>query len=258
MEKTRGIRSVKVLKFNGGKLDEEDDAIAEEEPLSLKIFGKTNNSEIIIMRTPGNDIELVTGFLYTEGMISSSTDILSFEEGDNEIIVRIRGNPTNRQFIINSSCGFCGKNKLNEIGRVSYNERIDINVLVSLPIKLLESQRIYHVTGGVHGASVFNILGDLESSAEDVGRHNAVDKAIGKLVLKGEIPARRKVLQVSGRIGYEIVYKASIAGISFVTGISAPTSMAVSYAEAIGMTVVGFTREGKMNIYSHPERILID
>ncbi len=253
---------MKVYRFVENKIKEDEDFVADEDPLRIVICSD-ECKEIVIMRTPGNDRELIAGFLYTEGLIKSVDDILEIRELDeSSYYVRINrrekgdegyGNFTSR--LINSSCGFCGKNYLNEnVFKINSLEKVKVNTILELPKKLLESQKVFKITGGVHGASLFDMSGEHIYSAEDVGRHNAVDKVIGYLVLNRMIPING-ILQVSGRLGFEIVYKASTAGISIIIGISAPSSLAIEYAEISGITLIGFARESRINIYTHPERI---
>ncbi|MCY0860554.1 MAG: formate dehydrogenase accessory sulfurtransferase FdhD [Sulfolobaceae archaeon] len=257
------IKRVKVYRFAENKIKEDEDFVADEDPLNVVICSYECN-EIVIMRTPGNDRELIAGFLYTEGLIKGVDDILEIRElGESSYYVRVNGrekedegyssNSSSR--LINSSCGFCGKNYLSkDVFKVNNWEKVKVNTILELPKKLFESQKVFKITGGVHGASLFDMSGEHIYSAEDVGRHNAVDKVIGHLVLNRMIPTNG-ILQVSGRLGFEIVYKASTVGIPIIIGISAPSSLAIEYAKVSGITLIGFARESRINIYTHPERI---
>jgi FdhD protein len=230
-------------------------------------------SVAVTMRTPGSDFELAVGFLFTEGLIAPH-DIASVSYCDNRDelqafnIVTVRLNrpfdagSLKRNFFATSSCGVCGKASLEQVEakceRLSPGPVVDAAVLTELPDKLRSSQRIFEVTGGLHGAGLFGSSGEFVGAREDVGRHNAVDKLIGKQVLAGEVPLADKVLAVSGRVSFEIVQKAAVAGIPIIVAVSAPSNLAVRTAETVGMTVVGFVRNGSANIYSHSDRVKIE
>ena len=244
------------------------DDVAHEEPLELQIDG---TSFAVVMRTPGHDEELGTGFLLTEGVIASLADLESLrhctvvptpEAEDNVLQVRLR-TPIDlgrfrRNLFASSSCGVCGKatleNALRTSGLLKSTLHLSRAVLARLPAVLRESQPAFNSTGGLHAAALFTADGTAQVVREDVGRHNAVDKVIG-FALRGGLPLEQLVLMVSGRLSFELVQKAVAARVPVLAGISAPTSLAVRMADALGVTLVGFLREGSMNVYSHSTRI---
>ncbi|AAY79734.1 formate dehydrogenase accessory sulfurtransferase FdhD [Sulfolobus acidocaldarius] len=249
------IRKVKISKVKDGYRASSEDFVAVEEP--LQIFVNEKNLAII-MRTPGNDLELTLGFLYYEDYINSLRDVEEISMlSDNEIHVRLTNGKfvETRNFVINSSCGICGRGFLNAIELLKSDAKTSNEVIISLPEKLRSNQGVFNITGGLHAAALFTLSGELISIYEDVGRHNAVDKIIGSLIHKRRLPFTEGILQVSGRIGYEIVSKAIKAGIPIISGISAPTSKAIEIAEDAGATLVGFVRGNSFNVYTHPERI---
>jgi FdhD protein len=227
-------------------------------------------SVAVTMRTPGSDFELAAGFLFTEGLISAG-EIASVSYCDdpdelqafNVVTVRLNrpfdGELLKRNFFATSSCGVCGKASLEQVEakceRLSVGPEVDAGVLIELPDVLRSKQRIFEVTGGLHAAGLFDSSGRFVAAREDVGRHNAVDKLVGKHVLAGEVPLNEVILTVSGRVSFEIVQKAAMAGIPIIVAVSAPSNLAVETAEKVGMTVVGFARGDSCNIYSHPDRI---
>ena len=244
------------------------DDVAHEEPLELQIDGA---SFAVVMRTPGHDEELGTGFLLTEGVIASLADLESLrhctvvptpEAEDNVLQVRLRApidlGRFRRNLFASSSCGVCGKatleNALRTSGPLKSTLRLSRAVLARFPATLRASQPAFSSTGGLHAAALFTAEGTAQVVREDVGRHNAVDKVIG-FALRGGLPLEQSVLMVSGRLSFELVQKAVAARVPVLAGISAPTSLAVRMAEALGVTLVGFLREGSMNVYSHPTRI---
>lgn len=237
-----------------------EDYVAVEEPLEI-ITCIANKCKIfaIIMRTPGDDKELSLGFLYSEGIIDSIDDVNSIEQkGENTVEVHLNkmNKVSARDLVVNSSCGVCGRALLYAVEILNSNTMVKKNLIYLLPEKLKVKQNVFNITGGLHASALFNIDGDLEYFYEDVGRHNAVDKIIGSLLISKSLPADKHILQVSGRVGYEIVVKALKAGIPIVSGISAPTSLAVDLARESGITLIGFLRGKSFNIYSHPERVI--
>lgn len=244
---------VPVLRVPGG---EESDAVAVEEPLEIRVGER---SLAVTMRTPGDDFDLAAGFLFTEGVLSSFASIDGFRHWGSPNVVRVglREGVTidwqrfQRHFYASSSCGVCGKASI-ELVRVHASRvtplHVDHAVAAQLPERLREQQTAFAATGGIHGAGLFTADGALVVAREDVGRHNAVDKAIGALWREG---ARLddKVLAVSGRAGFEIVQKAAVAGIPMLVAVGAPTSLAVELAHELGLTLLGFVRDGRYNVY---------
>jgi FdhD protein len=251
------------------------DSLAVEEPMELRVGGRPL---AVTMRTPGNDIDLVHGFLLTEGVISSREDISVVrycdgvdEQGRNTynvLDVALAAGVTppaagvERNFYTTSSCGLCGKASLDAVRLNSRHppagDRVDVSTatLIGLPAKLREAQRVFDSTGGLHAAGLFTADGELLVVREDVGRHNAVDKVIGWAVQSGRVPLSGCVLMVSGRASFELVQKAVMAGIPVLAAVSAPSSLAVELAAESGVTVIGFLRGTSMNVYSVSERVV--
>jgi FdhD protein len=232
--------------------------------------GQEPEAVAVTMRTPGGDFELAAGFLFTEGLIKpgdvekvSYCELPADEQQYNVITVRLKrpldAAALKRNFYATSSCGICGKAALDDVevhcAPVAPGPVVSADVISSLPDKLREGQRVFEQTGGLHAAGLFTPEGDLLSLREDVGRHNAVDKLVGEALLAEQLPLSERILQVSGRVSFEIVQKAAVAGVPIVAAVSAPSSLAVEAAERFGMTVVGFVRDGRLNVYSHPERV---
>jgi FdhD protein len=259
-----------------------NDALATEEPLEIRLeYGKADQRKIqnisVTMRTPGNDAELALGFLFTEGIIKQFEDIQAVqhcfiacaENKANVIQVNLKESldpqlqNTERNFYTTSSCGVCGKASINSIKTVSnYNHsnaenKISVDLLYQLPIILQQHQKVFADTGGLHASALFTNDGQLILVREDVGRHNALDKLIGGALNKNLLPLDKHVLLLSGRISFELVQKAAMAGISIIAAVGAPSSLAVQLAEEFNITLVGFLRDRRFNIYTQPERILL-
>jgi len=253
------------------------DELTVEEPMEIRICreGMADCRTIsVTMRTPGRDVELSAGFLFTEGIIKSVEDILSIghpgpddPNSRNAVEASIsderyrESSGYTRSFNANSSCGVCGKSNINEIflkGRKVIRSTLSVSAstILSLPGIMTGEQAIFSKTGGAHAAALFSVEGKLLAVEEDVGRHNAVDKAIGKLLLGKLADPSGCILQASGRAGFEIVQKAIVAGIPVISSVSAPTSLAVEAAEAFNATVIGFARNGRFNVYTHSERVV--
>jgi FdhD protein len=237
------------------------DAVAVEAPLELRI-GATPLT--VLMRTPGHDEELVTGFLFAEGVITDADEVLGFERvQDNVLSVSLltaRRTPGgDRLFLSNSSCGVCGKRSLESVAvraeRVRSELRVSREVLSALPEKLRAAQPLFARTGGVHASALFTPAGAPVALREDVGRHNALDKLVGWALAEGRVPLSDRVLLVSGRLSYELVQKAIAAGIPLVAAVGAPSSLAVELASRFGITLVGFLRATGMNVYAHADRV---
>jgi FdhD protein len=257
------IALTSVDQWEDGALAHAHDYLAVEEPLEIRI-GSTPIS--VTMRTPGHDLELAAGFLFTEGIISQRTDLLAIEIGGaNTVQTRITegaGAQLNfqRNFFAASSCGICGKAtiesvRMRGIKPVNSGFEISADVLCSLPEHLRESQPVFGRTGGLHAAAAFDSAGAMLVLREDIGRHNAVDKVVGWALLNDQIPLSNSVLLVSGRGGFEIAQKALVAGFPVLASVSAPSSLAVQIAREFGMTMVGFLRGRRFVVYSAPSRI---
>jgi FdhD protein len=247
------------------------DMLAVEEPLEIRIVSGPNREEktvSITMRTPGNDDELAAGFLFTEGIITQSEEIQSI--GSKEInitTIDLAGGVSpslktlDRHFYTTSSCGVCGKTSLDAVKMKSIYALdkssfvIPSSFLNSLQQKLQGHQKLFDITGGLHASALFDSQGELILIREDVGRHNALDKVIGAKLLQNKLPLFNHVLLLSGRISFELVQKAFMAGIPIVAAIGAPSSLAVTMAEECGMTLVGFLRDNRFTIYTGKQRI---
>jgi FdhD protein len=250
-----------------GSLEYLRDDLTIEEPLEIRISGKPLATT---MRTPGHDEELAAGFLVSEGIVRNRSTIAGISrDGANRVIVdlardvKLKLNSAQRFGTISSSCGLCGKTTIEEIRQnfpaiESTNVRIDIETLLSLPEKLRKAQSDFSRTGGIHAAGIFNLKGELKIVREDIGRHNAVDKAIGRAFLDGSLPLNRHGLLVSGRASFEIVQKALAAGIPIVAAVSAPSALAADFARESNQTLIGFLRPPSFNVYSHIERVILD
>jgi FdhD protein len=246
------------------------DLLAVEAPLEIRVGPKPLT---VVMRTPGHDEELVRGFLFTEGMVRAAGDLLALERppglsGDelgNVLQVTLQpppvalGNRPSRSFMASSSCGVCGKTSIADLAIRAERVRSPITVpravLAELPDRLRSAQTVFAATGGLHAAGLFTKEGALIESREDVGRHNALDKLVGWALAAGRLPLSDAILLVSGRVSFEIVQKAIMAGLPLIAAVSAPSSLAVELAERFGVTLVGFLRPGGMNLYAHAERV---
>jgi len=240
-----------------GPISPAQDVLAVEEPLQIRANGR---DLAITMRTPGNDGELAVGFLFSEGMVKSRADVLSIECGENTVDLKLGVDvDVTRNFYATSSCGVCGKASIESLraagcSMVAPGARVNREVIPRLPESLRASQSAFEHTGGLHGAALFDAQGSLETTREDVGRHNAVDKLIGAALLAGRLPLDGRILMLSGRASFELVQKAAMAGIPVVAAVGAPSSLAVETARRFGITLLGFVRDGRFNIYSGIER----
>jgi FdhD protein len=237
--------------------DRGEDDVAVEEPLEIRVDGR---ALAVTMRTPGHDEELALGFLYGEGLIEAPTGAGPTEDfAGNTVEVQgpLTREPDSRRFYTTSSCGVCGKGALEEVAVRSSPLPDGPLVARSLVARLpdLLEQPTFERTGGLHATGLFELHGELLIEREDVGRHNAMDKVIGRALLDGLIPLGHRILCVSGRLSFELVQKAAVAGAPILVGVGAPSSLAISLAADRGMTLCGFARRGTMNVYSHPERI---
>lgn len=269
----RNVTPARVVAFNDGVRSERADTLATEEPMEIRVAGpgQTARSVAVTMRTPGGDYELAVGFLFTEGLVAPGDvtrvaycDDLDGEEQRYNVVTVTVGRPfdheqLHRNFFATSSCGICGKAALDDVevrcAPLRPGPIVAVDRLIGLPEALRAGQRVFDRTGGLHAAGLFTADGALVSLREDVGRHNAVDKVIGEQVLRDAVPLSDHVLQVSGRASFEIVQKAAVAGIPIVSAVSAPSSLAVDAADRLGLTILGFVRGDRCNVYSHAERV---
>jgi FdhD protein len=278
---TRTGRTVEteLLALDGDTRTRRRDAVVGEEPLELRLAGGAGTQTLAVtMRTPGNDFELAAGFLHGESIVSSRDQIAGLtycldsgidpDQRYNIVSVELRGAPRSRDlarferhFTMNSSCGVCGRAQLESLralGATPVDDavRIPATVLYALPARMREAQRLFATTGGLHAAALFDAKGETVAVREDVGRHNAVDKLVGWSLLDGRLPLRGCTLLVSGRASYEILQKAIMARIPIVAAVSAPSSLAVDLAREFNVTLAGFVRDDRANLYSAPERIV--
>jgi FdhD protein len=249
-----------IAKVEGRITRPREDSLAVEEPLEIRV-GSTSLS--VTMRTPGHDFELAAGFLFAEDIISSASQIRGMASPGRDVVVVeispdavIQRPKSQREFIMTSACGLCGKESLEALAvnrcpvLPPTRLKIDASVIHRLPQELRRKQDVFESTGGLHAAALFNALGELDSVREDVGRHNAVDKLVGQALLRFRTPLRDSVMLVSGRASFELVQKASMAGVPMLAAVGAPSSLAVATAERCGMTLIGFLRNGGFNIYN--------
>jgi FdhD protein len=238
--------------------DGERDQVAVEEPLEIRVDGRALT---ITMRTPGQDEELALGFLYGEGLIDAPRAAgltEDFAANTVEVAGPLSRDPGERRFYTTSSCGVCGKGSLEEVAVYAPDlppgPQIERALLADLPERL--RQPTFTRTGGLHATGLFTPTGELELVREDVGRHNAMDKVIGRSLLDGRLPLHQRVLCVSGRLSFELVQKAAVAGAPILVGVGAPTSLAIDLAADRGMTLGGFARGGSVNVYTGSERVV--
>jgi FdhD protein len=262
------VRPVRVLRVSPDDVSSHADVVATEEPMEVRVDGEPF---AVIMRTPGADRELAAGFLFAERVIRSAGDIVRITrdvESPNVLDVRIgearagelaAREDGRRRIVMNSSCGLCGRVTIESL-RVEASDivgewTVPARVIGGLPDTLRHAQAAFEETGGLHAAGLFDASGALEVIFEDVGRHNAVDKVVGRMLLEDRLPLDRSILFVSGRTSYEIVQKALLAGVPLVGAVSAPSSLAVELAEESGITLLGFVRNVGFNVYSCGRRV---
>ncbi len=261
---TRNILTVPVQRVEGEAVTPFQDLLAVEEPLEIRIGDATVS---ITMRTPGHDPELAVGFLFTEGILTHAGQIRSITQASNSVVFELKADVEvdlarlERHFYTTSSCGVCGKASIEAL-RASNCPVIarDTPVFASglihdLPEKLRQAQAVFDRTGGLHAAALFDTTGELRSLREDVGRHNAVDKIAGAEMLAGRTPCFDRLLFVSGRTSFELVQKTLMAGIPILAAVGAPSSLAVEVAQRFGITLLGFVRGRRFNIYTGAQRI---
>ncbi|MBD0256150.1 MAG: formate dehydrogenase accessory sulfurtransferase FdhD [Cytophagales bacterium] len=268
------VARVHVQKVRNHQLLEADDALAVEEPLEIGLqYGSKDRlvtkAVSVTMRTPGHDQELALGFLWTEGIISRAGQVArtSVLAGENKVVVTLNEHevpalqPAERNFYTTSSCGVCGKASIGAIRTVSpypgTPDQIAVaaGVFYGLEDELRKQQRLFASTGGLHASALFDLAGKLIMLREDVGRHNALDKVIGAALLEDALPLDRTILLLSGRASFELVQKATMAGIKLVAAVGAPSSLAVQLAQEAGMTLIGFLRHQGFNIYAGAHRV---
>ncbi len=265
-----------VLRIRGSQHTTRPDTVASEEPLEIRLGG---TPLAVTMRTPGDDFDLVHGFLATEGVIGSLDDVSSLRYCDSvddsgrntynvvdvDLAPGVEAPDTalDRNFYTTSSCGVCGKASIDAIRTrtvfdIGADEtRLTLQTLLALPDRLRAAQAVFDRTGGLHAAGLFTAEGELVALREDVGRHNAVDKVVGDAVRAGRLPLAGHVLMVSGRSSFELTQKAAMAGVPVLAAVSAPSSLAVELAESTGVTLIGFLRGDGCNVYAHTRRLVL-
>ena len=271
------VEYIKIRKVSANGFVDTEDLLAVEEPLEIQLsFGsagnKTKKMISVTMRTPGNDHELAAGFLFTEGIITDKNQIIAIQSNilePNKVTVTLSENAipkldsSDRNFYTTSSCGVCGKASIDAIKTVSVYQKqtdemsISANILYGLQAELKKQQEVFQDTGGIHASALFDLTGHLLMLREDVGRHNALDKLIGASFLNADLPLKNVILLLSGRASFELIQKASMAGIRVIAAIGAPSSLALQLAKDFGITLVGFLNKERFNIYSGNQRILV-
>jgi len=279
VRRKKEIAVVPVLNIRKGEGRELDDHVIVEEPLEIRVRPYDSDlaegiSVAVTMRTPGDDVALALGFLFSENVIEKVGQVLEvthLEDADGTLqtnVVEVRLAPgiafnthhLSRHVFTSSSCGICGKTTIDEItARVEWDPQargpVPVRILQQLPERLAAAQTLFAQTGGLHGSALFDLQGQLVAACEDVGRHNALDKLVGTLMQQGGIPARDRILMLSGRIGFELVQKAVCAGIPIIAAIGAPTSLAIELANRFGTTLIGFLKGERFNIYVGDQRV---
>jgi FdhD protein len=264
---TEQTATVPVTKVRGDEREQRDDLVAIEEPLEIRIAwraeeGPREKNISVTMRTPGDDYDLAAGFLFTEGLLRSAEEIESIRHWASPNVVRVAltsgSKPDtaklDRHFYTTSSCGVCGKTSIEALRTVAAplpsSEPIPAEIIRTLPAVLEQAQTAFQATGSLHGAALVDRIGTLLTAREDVGRHNAADKVIGSLFRSGALPAVDTILILSSRASFEIIQKAVMAGIPTVATVGGPTSLAIELARDLGVTLIGFVREARFNVYT--------
>jgi FdhD protein len=273
VQPTRHVTTTRIVAVRGSALEYRADRVVGEEPLEIRAAGPAQApvAVAVTMRTPGNEDELAVGFLRTEGLIEGP-EVLRIEAGDSvemsqpddRVTVRL-SRPfdasvvAERHFVATASCGICGKASLDEVAvrsaPLAPGPVVSRSIILALPDLLRAAQHAFDQTGGLHAAGLFTPAGELIAIREDVGRHNALDKLVGSQVLAKAMPLGQRMLMVSGRVSFEIIQKAAVAGIPIVCAVSAPSDLAIEAADRLGVTLVGFLRGDGFNVYAHDERI---
>ena len=274
----------KVLKFNSKKFEQIDDLVSIEEPLEISLKFNQNDNWItqnlsITMRTPGNDKDLVRGFLFNEQIVENIKDIDSIESyGDkvgqyniqNKILATLNNSQNvniskiKRDFLTNSSCGVCGKSSLDALEIIkkdktnSSEPQISKEVILQSPKILKENQSEFSKTGGIHASGLFNNNGKLISLREDVGRHNALDKLVGNVLINDQLDPKTQFITCSGRLNFELVQKVLMTNIGIMIGVGAPTSLAIDLANKFDMTLIGFVKRESFNIYTNNKKVIVN
>lgn len=269
----RHLASVRIVAVSDGGLEVRADVVVAEEPLEIRAAGPGQDpvAVAITMRTPGDEDELAIGFLRTEGLIEGHEavktevgDPARMSAPDDTITVRLSrpfdaSRVAERHFVATASCGICGKASIDEVAvradPIPPGPVVAPAVLLALPDRLRAAQHAFESTGGLHAAGLFTPAGELVALREDVGRHNALDKLVGSQLIARRLPLNDRVLVVSGRVSFEIVQKAAVAGIPILAAVSAPSSLAIDAAQRLGVTLVGFLRGERFNVYAHDARI---
>jgi FdhD protein len=269
-DKIATVRKLEIYRYIDNEKLKVEDSISIEEPLEIVLNSATLDkpkSISITMRTPGDDKALALGFLMTEGIINNMIQIESVKVGENKIIIGIKSDVTldlkklDRHFYTSSSCGVCGKSSIESVNTISdyeptyHNLSIRSEVIKLLPAALREAQDIFLQTGGLHAAALCDINGSIISITEDVGRHNALDKLIGHQFIKDTLPLDKSIVLLSGRISFELVQKSIMAGVQCIVAVGAPSSLAVELADEYDVTIVGFAKANKFNVYTGHHRI---
>jgi FdhD protein len=270
---TRHVTSRRIVAVRGESLEVRDDRVVGEAPLEIRAAGPRQEpvAVAVTMRTPGNEAELAVGFMRTEGLIegpevvgTSVGDPAQLSQPDDTIVVRLSvpfddSKVAERHFIATASCGICGKASIDEVvlrcEPLGPGPVVARAVILGLPDLLRAAQRAFDETGGLHAAGLFTPDGQLKAIREDVGRHNALDKLVGSQLLAGGLPMHNRILMVSGRVSFEIVQKAAVAGIPIVAAVSAPSDLAIETADRLGVTLIGFLRGDGFNVYTNDRRI---
>ena len=271
------VRAV-VRVVRGDRTEVRTDLLTTEEPMEVRVAaGPHRKTVAVTMRTPGHDFELAAGFLFSEGLVQGREQVARIaycsdpevraEQRYNVVTVELRGRdlpdlgPLERHFTTTSACGVCGKASLEGLwvrgcAPVQGGPMVDADLLRQLPDRLRQAQGLFAQTGGLHAAALFDAGGRLVALREDVGRHNAMDKLVGWAFLEGRLPLRDCLVMVSGRASFELVQKAVVAGVPVFCSVSAPSSLAVEVAQAFGLTLVGFLRGDRFNVYAGAERVV--
>jgi FdhD protein len=270
---TRHVTTTRIVAVRGSSLEFRGDRVVGEEPLEIRAAGPGQEpvAVAVTMRTPGFEDELAVGFLRTEGLIegpevirTTTGDPAELNQPDDQITVHLArafdaSRVAERHFVATASCGICGKASLDEVAvrsdPIPEGPVVARTVILALPDLLRAAQRAFDETGGLHAAGLFSPTGELLELREDVGRHNALDKLVGSQVLAKTMPLHGRILMVSGRVSFEIVQKAAVAGVPIVCAVSAPSDLAIEAADRLGVTLVGFLRGDGFNVYAHDERI---
>ena len=271
--KNQGVKHIRVLKLNGGEVSSESDALAREEPLEISLSIPNANPPIqsknisVTMRTPGADADLALGFLFTEGILMSFSQVSEILISENAVDVVLKNDQEvdlsklDRHFYTSSSCGVCGKASIEmiqtqaRIQKTNADFKVTAKLIHSLPAELLKKQQLFESTGGLHAAALFSSDGVFEGLCEDVGRHNALDKLLGQALQKEKIPLNNQLLLLSGRASFELIQKAIMAGLHFIMAVGAPSSLALELAQEHNLTLIGFLKADRFNVYNDVGRI---